>query len=382
MNSIISYYTTRFGELWDKSLGDLANEAFKGVLQNAALQKENIDAIFVGNMLAGVVEDRLLLSAFLAQLFDTNVPIYRVEGACASGGLAFQMANQYLRSNKNSTVLVLGVEKMTDVSGPDITKALATAASFDEQVAGLTFPGVYALIAQYYLNKYRYTESNLAAISVKNHIHATYNKEAHFRRSVTIDNVLESSYIAYPLKVLDSSPISDGAAALILTNRPDLIKKSKSAHILASETATDTISLSKREAIDTLKATVISGKKAFSCAGISQKEINLMEVHDCFTIAEILALEDLGFWEKGQGGHMAKDMVTHRDSGNNLIVNTSGGLKAAGHPVGGTGVKQIGEVYLQLTQQAGARQVKQHNFGLAHNVGGSGGVAVVTILGV
>jgi acetyl-CoA C-acetyltransferase len=160
-----------------------------------------------------------------------------------------------------------------------------------------------------------------------------------------------------------------------------LANKSKSAPILSSETATDTISVAKRKNIDSLQATVIASQKAMKAAKLKHDDINIMEVHDCFTIAEILALEDLGFWEKGKGGALAKDMVTHRDSGNNLIVNTSGGLKAAGHPVGGTGVKQIGEIYLQLTNQAGTRQVKSLNKGLAHNVGGSGGVSVVTILG-
>jgi acetyl-CoA C-acetyltransferase len=381
MNSVISYYTTRFGELWNKSLYDLANEAFEGVLKNGNLCKDDIDAIFVGNMLSGVVEGRLLLASYLSELFNINCPIYRVEAACASGGLAFQLANEYLKSNKDKTVLVLGVEKMTDVNGALITKGLATAASDDEQKVGLTFPGVYALMAMYYLSKYGYDEKHLAAVSVKNHAHATFNQDAHFRRSVSIDNVLESTYIAYPLKVLDSSPISDGAAALLITNKKELVNKSKSAPILSSETATDTISVAKRKNIDSLQATVIASQKAMKAAKLKHDDINIMEVHDCFTIAEILALEDLGFWEKGKGGALAKDMVTHRDSGNNLIVNTSGGLKAAGHPVGGTGVKQIGEIYLQLTNQAGTRQVKSLNKGLAHNVGGSGGVSVVTILG-
>ncbi|MCR4286355.1 MAG: thiolase domain-containing protein, partial [Candidatus Kaiserbacteria bacterium] len=262
------------------------------------------------------------------------------------------------------------------------TKALSAAASPDEQRVGLTFPGVYGLLAQVYLHKYGYNEEHLASISVKNHAHGMLNEKAHFRRYVTIDNVLESPYVAYPLKVLDSSPISDGAAALILTNKNELIQKTKSVSILASESATDSISIAKREKIDSLEATSLSADKAFKAAGIDRSEIHIMEVHDCFSIAEILALEDLGFWKKGQGGAQAKEMSTSRDSGSNLIVNTSGGLKAAGHPVGGTGIKQIGEIYLQLTGQAGKRQIKDVRAGLTHNVGGSGGVAVVSIFAV
>jgi len=381
-HSIIGYYSTPFGELWNKSLDDLILEAFEGVLKVTALEKEDIDAVFLGNMLGGVVDDLLLLSAHVAELTGLHIPIYRIEAACASGGLAFQSADEYLASHPESTVLVLGAEKMTDVGAREITQALAAAASADEQSVGLTFPGVYGLLAQIYLHKYGYTEEHLASISVKNHAHGVLNEKAHFRRYVTIDNVLESPYVAYPLKVLDSSPISDGAAALILTNKNTLVKTHASAMILASEIATDTISIAKRKNLNSLEATRIAAEKAFDTAHVERKDVQLMEVHDCFSIAEILALEDLGFWKKGQGGARAREMSTSRDSGSSLIVNTSGGLKAAGHPVGGTGIKQIGELYLQLTGQAGERQVKTASVGLAHNVGGSGGVAVVSILGV
>jgi acetyl-CoA C-acetyltransferase len=194
--------------------------------------------------------------------------------------------------------------------------------------------------AQVYLHTYGYTE-HLASISVKNHAHGVLNEKAHFRRYVTIDNVLESPYVAYPLKVLDSSPISDGSAALIMTNNNALMRKSKSVSILSSESATDSISIAKRTDLDSLHATVVAGEKAFKTSGTDRSQITIMEVHDCFSIAEILALEDLGFWKKGQGGAQAKEMSTSRDSGSNLIVNSSGGLKAAGHPVGGTGIKQM-----------------------------------------
>jgi len=382
MNSVIGYYSTKFGELWEMSLDDLFLAASCGVLESTKLEIGQIDAIFIGNMLGGIVDNQLLLSAHISEILGVDIPIYRLEAACASGGMAFQTANEYLKAHPESTVLVVGAEKMTDVSATDITTALSTAAALDEQKVGLTFPGVYALLAQVYLNKYGYNEEHLAAVSVKNHAHGVLNDNAHFQRYVTIDNVIESPYIAYPLKVLDSSPISDGAAALILSNNQQLIKSRNSSVILASEMATDNISISKRRNLDEIYSTKKAGIEAFKKSKITPLDINVMEVHDCFSIAEILALEDLGFWKKGMGGGYAKEMTTHIDSGNNLIVNTSGGLKAAGHPVGGTGVKQIGEVYLQLTGQAKKRQVKNTKYGLAHNVGGSGGVAIVSILGV
>ena len=382
MNSVIGYYSTKFGELWEMSLDDLFLAASCGVLESTKLEIGQIDAIFIGNMLGGIVDNQLLLSAHISEILGVDIPIYRLEAACASGGMAFQTANEYLKAHPESTVLVVGAEKMTDVSATDITTALSTAAALDEQKVGLTFPGVYALLAQVYLNKYGYNEEHLAAVSVKNHAHGVLNDNAHFQRYVTIDNVIESPYIAYPLKVLDSSPISDGAAALILSNNQQLIKSRNSSVILASEMATDNISISKRRNLDEIYSTKKAGIEAFKKSKITPLDINVTEVHDCFSIAEILALEDLGFWKKGMGGGYAKEMTTHIDSGNNLIVNTSGGLKAAGHPVGGTGVKQIGEVYLQLTGQAKKRQVKNTKYGLAHNVGGSGGVAIVSILGV
>ncbi|MEK9169289.1 MAG: thiolase domain-containing protein [Patescibacteria group bacterium] len=286
-----------------------------------------------------------------------------------------------MEANSNKSVLVVGAEKMTDYSPEETITGLSAAASGEEQEAGLTFPGLYAMMANFYLEKYRYTEKNLAYVSVKNHYHGSLNEKAHFRRKISVDDVLKSAYVAYPLKVLDSSPISDGASAVILTNNNDLIKKQKySAEVLASELITDTISLKERKNLDEILATKNAANMAFKNAKISRRDIDVAEVHDCFSIAEILAMEDLGFWEKGKGGKKIKELSTMYGNGGNLIVNTSGGLKAAGHPVGATGIKQIGEIFLQLTNQAEKRQVKNAKYGLAHNVGGSGGTAVVTIL--
>jgi acetyl-CoA C-acetyltransferase len=383
MISILNYYTTRFGELWEQSLFDLVEETVHRVLEQAGIDKQQIDAIFFANMLAGVLENNLHSPSKIAEIMKVNIPIFRVEAACASGGAAFHLAKNYLENHQEKTVLVVGAEKMTDYSPEETTIALSSAASGEEQEAGLTFPGLYAMIANYYLEKYHYTEESLAYVSVKNHFHGSLNDKAHFRKKITIKDVLTSPYIAYPLKVLDSSPISDGASAIVLSNNKSLIKKRKHfVSVLGSELATDSISLSKRKRLDEIPATKIAAEKVFKKTKLERKQINIAELHDCFSIAEILAMEDLGFWEKGKGGKRIKELSTMYGSGGKLITNTSGGLKAAGHPVGATGIKQIGEIFLQLTNQATNRQVKNAHYGLAHNVGGSGGTAVVTMLGI
>ncbi len=383
MISLIGYHTTQFGELWDKSLFDLVEEAIAGVFTQTKLANKQIDAVFFGNMLAGVLESNLHSTSKIAEILKVNIPIFRAEAACASGGAAFNLAKTYLEANTNKNVLVVGAEKMTDYSPEETITALSAAASGEEQEAGLTFPGLYGMMANYYLEKYHYTEENLAYVSVKNHYHGSLNSKAHFRKKISIKDVLSSPYVAFPLKVLDSSPISDGASAVILTNNRDLIKKQKnSVSVIASELVTDTISLKERKKIDEILATKNAADIAFEKAKISRKEIKVAEVHDCFSIAEILAIEDLGFWKKGQGGERIKELSTMFGNNGDLVVNTSGGLKAAGHPVGATGIKQIGEIFLQLTGQAEKRQVKNVKYGLAHNVGGSGGTAIVTILAV
>lgn len=380
MNSVTGYYTTKFGELWEQSLYDLVRESIEGALRQTKLEISQIDAIFYGNMMSGVLGNNLHANAKIAELFSTHIPIFRVESACASGGMAFHLANTYLNANKNKTVLVVGAEKMTDYSPEQTTTALSAAASGEEQEAGVTFPGLYAMLANVYMNTYKATEEDLAHVPYKNHLHGALNSKAHFRKKITIEQVMKSAYVAHPLKVLDCSPISDGAATVVLTNNEALAKKSNSVSVRASEVATDSISLKGRSHLDRLMATQIAAEKAFVSAGMERKDITVAELHDCFSIAEILAMEDIGFWEKGTGAKKMREGQTIYGSGGALIVNTSGGLKAAGHPVGATGIKQIGELYLQLTNQAEERQVANARAGLAHNVGGSGGTAVVSIL--
>lgn len=382
MNHLIGYYSTKFGELWEQSLFSMVREAIDGAVSEAGIEPGQIDAVFYGNMMGGIIENNVHATAKIAEILGRHIPVYRLEAACASGGMAFQMADTWLKANPDKTALVIGAEKMTDVSVQDITKALSAAASGEEQAVGLTFPGLYGMLAQHYLKKYHYTEEALAEVAVKNHYHGTLNEKAQFKKEITVEAVMNSTYVAKPLKMLDSSPISDGAAAVLLTNNPALVKNGHSVRVMSSTVATDSISLKNRKRLDGLDATKIAAEQAFTQAGIKRDEVHIAELHDCFTIAELLAMEDIGFWNPGEAGARIKEKQTMYGSGGSLIVNTSGGLKAAGHPVGATGIKQLGEVYLQLTGKAGKRQLQNVQYGLAHNVGGSGGTAVVTILGV
>ncbi len=372
---IKDYYSTNFGELWEKSLGDLIAEVISGLLSESGIDKSRIDAVFIGNMLSGMLDENLLLSAKVNEILgNPGIPVIRSEAACASGGVAFYNAYQYLRSGEGENVIVLGVEKMSDFCVEDVTSALASALAGEEQQVGLTFPGAYALMARYYLSKYGYTEKDLAYVAFKNHFFASLNEKAHFRQKVSIDDVLNSPYVADPLKVLDCSPISDGAAGLILSTKRSEVE------VLSCCVATDTHSLAGRQDLDTLKSVQRSAQKAFARAGLQQSQVDVVELHDCFSIAEILVMEDLGFWRKGEGGARIKEFDQKNPFKTRPVVNTSGGLKAAGHPVGATGVKQIGEIFLQLKKKAGARQVPGAKVGLAQNTAGSGGLSVVSIL--
>lgn len=365
-------YQTQFGELWDWSFKDLLLEAARGALADGGVETSEIQAVFVGSMLAERIVQQGHLGALLSGELGLCCPAIRVEAACASGGLAVRNGYLDVLFGLYETVLVVGVEKMTDGCLAEITSGLMGAASEEEGVNGLTFPSIYALMTRAYQERYGLTEKELAAVAVKNHYHGRFNPKAHYQREVTFEEVMASSLICPPLRLLNCSPISDGAAAVVLSK-----KKSRVA-ILGSGVATDSLSLARRKKFYRLEATRRAAQDALAMAGVSREKIDLAEVHDCFTIAEIMALEDLGFYSPGEGKRAALKRQTYFDSC--LPVNTSGGLKACGHPVGATGVKQVVEVVLQLQGRAGERQVKDAKVGLTHNVGGSGGTAVVHVL--
>jgi acetyl-CoA C-acetyltransferase len=380
--NIIGGYQTSFGELWEKSIQDLSREAIDGVLKDAKIDPKKIDIIFVSSKLSGETTGQSHLGSLAAEILGINVPSFRVEAACASGGLATTLAYESVKTGRFKTALVLGVEKMTDVTPPEITRYLMQAGDSEkESGSGVTFPGIYAMMARSYIEKYNLSRERLSEISVKNHLHGNLNPLAHFQKEIKLEMAMNSAMVADPLNLFDCSGISDGAAAIILSSVGNgldhPLQKKESVEIVGSGVASDTLSLQDRESYTEIKATRLAAKKAFQEAGIKQKDINLIELHDCFTIAEIMALEDMGFVEKGK---YKTTKIEDFYFNSKLPVNTSGGLKACGHPVGATGVKQIVEVYKQLMGECGSRQVKNAKYGLTHNVGGSGGTAVVHIL--
>lgn len=367
-----SIYQTQFGELWEHSFKDLLVEAACGALREAKILPEQVEAVFVGSMLADRVSEQGHLGAFLSGELGLSCPAVRIEAACASGGLAVREGFLFVSSGVYETILVVGVEKMTDACLPEVTSGLMGATDEQEALFGFTFPSLYALMAQAYQEKYGLAEEEMAAVAVKNHYHGSLNGKAQYQKRLSVDEVLASRVVSSPLKILDCSGITDGAAAIVLSSKKGKIQ------ILGGGVATDSLSLSKRKKFYSIPASQKAMGKALKESGIRPDEIDLAEVHDCFTIAEIIALEDLGFYKEGKGRGAAVKRETYFDG--RLPVNTSGGLKACGHPVGATGVKQIVEVATQLQGKAGKRQVKNAKVGLCHNVGGSGGTAVVQIL--
>ena len=376
--AVIGVGMTKFGELWSKSINDIFVEAALKAIENANV--DHIDSMYVGSMSSGLFVGQEHLGAVMADYLGVNpIPATRVESACASGGMAFRQAYFEVASGNSEIVLAGGVEKMTD--GVDVTDALATAADQEYEVyQGVTFPGLYALIANAHMYQYKTTREQIAAVAVKNHKNGFNNPNAQFRNEISIKKVLESTLVADPLRLLDCSPVSDGGAAVILCSM-DIAKKfcKNPVRIKASAQASDTIALHSRKSLTTLSAVSTAAQKAYKIAGITPKQIDFAEVHDCFTIAEIVVSEDLGFFKKGEGGAAVEKGLTSLEGGK-IPINTSGGLKSKGHPVGATGIAQVIECYEQLTGQAGKRQVKNAKIGLTQNMGGSGASCVINIL--
>ena len=375
---VIGAGMTRFGELWSQSIRDIFTEAALKAIEDAGV--DHIDSMYVGAMSSGLFVQQEHLGAVLADYLGINpVPATRVESACASGGASFRQAYLEVASGASEIVLAGGVEKMTD--GADVTEVLATAADQEyEAYHGITFPGLYAMIANAHMHAYKTTREQLAQVAVKNHRNGSKNPNAQYRGEITVEQVLKSSMVADPLRLLDCSPVSDGGAAVIVASE-EVAKRLKKPmiRVKASAQASDTIALHNRRELTTLNAVVKAAERAYKLAGKKPSDIQLAEVHDCFTIAEIVVSEDLGFFEKGKGGKAVEEGKTAIEGGS-IPINTSGGLKSKGHPVGATGVAQIIELYEQLSGRAGGRQVKGARVGLAQNMGGSGASCVIHIL--
>jgi len=377
--AIIGVGMTKWGELWEKSLRTIFTETALLAIEDAGVDK--IDSMVVGCMSSGLFVGQEHLASLLAdELGRTPVPAARVESACSSGGLALRQGFIEVASGMSDIVLVGGVEKMTDVTGCEATYALGTAADQEyEGYHGLTFPGLYAMMAVAHMHRYGTTREQLAMVAVKNHDNGSRNPLAQFPFKITVDGVLNSVLVADPLRILDCSPITDGAAAVVLCPA-DMARKTKKpvVRITGCGQATDTIALSSRTDLTWLESTHVAAAKALAMAGRKIEEVDLFEVHDCFTIAEIMVTEALGLVERGRGGKAVEEGLTARDG--RFPVNPSGGLKAKGHPVGATGVAQAVEVVKQLRGEAGDRQIKGARRGLTQNMGGTGGSSVVHVL--
>lgn len=378
--AIIGIGIIKFGELWDKSLRDIAVESALNCLEDSGTDR--IDSINIGCMSSGLFIGQEHLASIIADyLGRLNIPSTRVESACASGGLAVRSAFLEVAAGMSDYALAIGVEKMTDVSMGEATYALATAADQDyEAFHGITFPGLYAMLARTHMERWGTTREQLAEVAIKNHRNGSMNQYAQFPFTITLDAVLKSTMIADPLRLLDCSPVTDGAAALLLTTVENAKKLKKHPVVVISGigSAVDSIALSQRKDLLELKAVKTAAGKALQMSGRTINDIDFAEVHDCFTIAEILVLESMGILEPGKGGPATLGGYTALDG--KFPVNPSGGLKSKGHPVGATGVAQIFEIVNQLRGNSGKRQIPGARIGLAQNMGGSGGSCICHII--
>jgi len=379
--SIVSAGLSKFGKLEGLYAREIFADAAKEAFDNCPKldPKKDIKALYVGHM-GESYEHQGHTGATMADWAGLgHVAATRTEAACASSGAALRAAICAVRSGLSDVVMVGGAEKMTHRATAEVTEYLAMASDYPfEQWNGITFPGLYALMATAHMHDYGTTERQLAAVAVKNHYHGSMNPKAQMQKEITLETVLSSRTVAWPLKLYDCSLITDGASCLILT-RPEIAGRYTETpiQIVGSGQASDTIGLYERASFTSLEAANIAAKEAYEMAEMKPENINVAEVHDCFTIAEIIAYEDLGFCRPGDGGKLAENGETKL--GGRIPVNTSGGLKAKGHPVGATGTGQAYEIYLQLTGRAGKRQVKDAQIGMTHNVGGSGATATVHI---
>ncbi len=388
--AIVGVGQTRFGELFDRSLTGLVLEAGLTAIKNAKIKRDDIDAMFVGSFIPAILNNQGLIGAKLAEELGVDIPIYRCESACSSGGDAITLAVQGVMAGLYDIVVAGGVEKMAE---GDPVNALKAAASETERVHGNTFTSLYAQITRRHMHLYGTTREQLAMVASKNHRHAKDNPYAHFRNQVTPEQILKGSFVAEPLTLFDCSPISDGGAAAIIVS-PKLAKNFKDpVYITGFGKGSASLNLAARKNIAEIPSTKIAVKRAFEMRNkrLPKKtisDINLAEVHDCFTIEELLAMEDLGFCKKGEAGkiveksfkkHEGDSHVIYHTPKGDVLFNPGGGLKAAGHPVGATGIRQLVELVDQMRGTSGHPAPVKSKMALSHNIGGTGGNAVVTL---
>jgi len=379
--NIVSAAQTKFGKLDGITLREMFSEAVDSATIGFGIPKKDIQAAFIGTFIPEMLNHQGHTAPLLLDYAGMKgLPATRHEAACASGATALRAGMMAIESGLYDTVLVAGAEKMTSVSTNRATEALAAAADDEfEASVGLTFPGVFAIAAVAHMNKYGTTEEDMGLVAVKAHRNASTNPFAQFQKEISLEKALTPRYIAWPLKLFDCSPISDGAAAIVLTST----EKAKEytdlpVKIIGSGQASASMNLCDREQLTSFEASVRASRTAYEMAGLTPKDIDFAIVHDCFTIAEIIASEDIGLFKPGEGAKAVREGVTAIDG--NLPINPMGGLKAVGHPVGATGVKQVVVSYKELIGEAGPNQVPNHDTAVVHNFGGTGASCVVNIL--
>ena len=381
--SVVGVGMTTFG-VHDATLPELFAEAALPAMDDAGASPDDIDAFYLGNAMGGITESDTHLAPKLASHIGlAGVPAQRFEDACATSSNALKHAVQAVEAGHHDAVLVGGVERCTPKTGmdtPEMTTTFATASHRQyEQPTGLTFPGVFALLAKRHMHEFGTTEEQLASVAVKNHAHGSLNPRAHFGKDVTVEEVLDSPIVADPFHLLDCCPFSDGASAVVVVN-PDLAESfdGEPVDVTGVGHATDIVPLADKVDLSATQSARDAASQAYGQAGLSAADLDFAEVHDCFTGAEVLATEALGLFERGEGGPAAAEGRTRLDG--DVPVNPSGGLKAKGHPIGATGTAQIVELTEQLRGAAGDRQVADARRAVAHNLGGDAATTVVTVM--
>ena len=370
---------SKFGRRDDVTVQELAFEVFAKAIQDTKnLDKKNIAALIIGS--SPEYHKQRSLPGVVAEYLGMNPqPCYLTEAACASGSAAIFTGYSFIKSGIYDTVAVIGLQKMTELSTPEILALMGRVGDVQwESIYGTTFPGYYALYARRHMHDFGTTKEQLAMVAVKNHKYGTLNPFAMFQKEVTIERVLASEPVASPLNVFDCCANADGAACVILSSEENIKKYTDTPVWIESVgTATASMSVLRRETLNSLPSTIEASRFAYKKANIEPKNLDVAEVHDCFTIGEIMAYEDLGFCEKGKGGKFIEDQQTY--IGGKIPVNVDGGLKAKGHPVGATGVSMLVEIAKQLRGEAEKRQVNGAEIGLTHNIGGIGQYCYVYI---
>lgn len=378
--AIVGVGMTRFGKLVGRSLVDLANEASRDALADAGITPSQVQTFYLGNFAGEVLTGQATLAAMVARTIGLqNIPATKVEGACASAGIALRHAYLAVASGAVDVAMAVGAEKMSAADTPTVTRALAGASDYERDAApGLSFPGFFALVARRHAHQYGTTRDQMAAVPVKSHDYGTHNPKAYLRKTANLEDVLASKPITEPLTMFECSPISDGAAAAIVVPLERASEfTSHPIRVLASIQTLGITSITDMDDLTVFPCTVEAARQAYQMAGVGPQDIDVCELHDCFSIAEIVDAEDLGFFKKGEGGPAVEAGATR--IGGQIPINPSGGLLSRGHPVGATGLAQVYEIVQQLRGTA-ANQVPGAEIGLAHNLGGSGAVASIHIL--